>query len=63
MTVDLHDVGPAIVVEVNEAAAPSHITVVDADARDEGDVGKSTVPVVVIQVAGCLLYTSDAADE
>ena len=52
VTVDLHEVGPAIVVVVDEAAAPGHVLVIDADAGGESDVGESSVAVVVIKVAG-----------
>ena len=32
VSVDLHDVGPAVVVVVEEAAAPGDVAIVDSDA-------------------------------
>src|SRR5260221_14163961 len=52
VAVDLHEVGPAIVVVVEKSAAPGYVAVVDADAGRKGDVGKSAVAVIVIEVAG-----------
>ena len=52
VAVDLHKIGPAVVVIVEKSAAPGDITVVDANAGREGDVGKSAVAIVVIKVAG-----------
>ena len=51
MAVDLDDVGPAVVVVVDEAAAPRHVVVVDANAGCESDVAEGSVAVVVVQVA------------
>ncbi len=52
VAVDLHDVGPAVVVVIHKATAPRDILIVDADAGSEGDIGEGAVAVVVIEVAG-----------
>ena len=52
MPVHLHEVGPAIVVVVDKAAAPGDILVVDSDAGRERHVAEGAVAVVVIEVAG-----------
>src|SRR5437762_12366558 len=52
MSIDLQNVGPAIIVEINEAATPGNVLIVDTDARREGDVAEGAVAVVVIEVAG-----------
>src|SRR5258708_35070357 len=49
VTVDLHEVGPAIVVVVEESAAPGYVAVVDANAGRKGDVGQSGRAGVVIE--------------
>src|SRR5450432_3039019 len=52
MPVDLHDVLPAIVIDVNEPTAPRNILIVNADTRRERNITKGSVAVVVIEVAG-----------
>src|SRR5882762_6491526 len=52
VTVDLHEVGPAIVVVIKKSAAPGDVAVVDANTGGESDIGESAVTVVVIEVAG-----------
>src|ERR1051325_2148610 len=52
VAIDLHDVGPAVVIKVGEATSPSDITIVDCDPGWEGHIGKASVSIVVIQVAG-----------
>ena len=32
MTIDLHDVNPAVVVVINEAATPADVSIVDSDS-------------------------------
>ena len=32
MTVDLNEVGPTVVIVIDEAATPSHVLIIDADA-------------------------------
>lgn len=51
MAVDLDDVGPAVVVIVDEAAAPRHVVAVYANAGCESDVAEGSIAVVVVQVA------------
>ena len=51
VAVDLHEIGPAVVVVVEKSTAPGDVTVVDADTGREGDVGKSAVAVVAIEIA------------
>jgi len=51
MPINLHDVLPAIVVNINESASPRDILVVDPYARRERYIAKSSVPVVVVEVA------------
>ncbi len=43
VAVDLHDVGPAVVVVIEESAAPRDVLIVDADAGSESDVGERAV--------------------
>src|SRR5947208_16930116 len=50
-TIVMQDVQPAGNIEINEAATPSNVLVVDADARGECNVTKGSVAVVVIEVA------------
>src|SRR6266480_1615623 len=52
VSVDLHNVGPAIVVVVEKSATPSHVPVIDSNAGGERDIGESSVSVVVIEIAG-----------
>ena len=52
MPVHLNQVRPSIVVDVDEPTTPRDVFVVHADPRRQRDIGKSAVPVVVIQVAG-----------
>src|ERR1017187_1911973 len=48
--IDLNDVRPAVIVVVNEAAAPGDVAVVDADTRGKGDIAVGSVAVVVVEV-------------
>ena len=50
--VELDEVGPSVVVVVDESATPGDVAIVDADAGGEGDVGVCSVAVVVVEVAG-----------
>ena len=52
VTIDLHEVSPAVVVVIEKGAAPGDVAVVDADAGRKRNVGESAVAVVVIEVAG-----------
>jgi hypothetical protein len=53
VTIHLHNVGPAVVVEVDEPAAPRHIAVIDADSgRVERQLAEGPVAVVVVEIAG-----------
>ena len=54
MSVHLDDVCPSVIVVIDEAAAPGHISIVDADAGGERDVTEGAVSVVVIKVAGII---------
>ena len=54
VAVDLNDIGPAVVVVVDEAAAPRHIVVVDPDSGVEGEIAEGAVAVVVVEVAGVI---------
>src|SRR5947199_153329 len=51
VSIELQDVRPAVIIVINEAATPSNVLVVDADARGECNVTKGSVAVVVIEVA------------
>ena len=49
--IDLHDVLPSIIVEIDEAAAPSHILVVDTDSGRKRNIVKCAVTIVVVEIA------------
>src|SRR2546430_17095855 len=51
MSIDLQNVGPAIIVEINEAATPGNVLIGDTDARRERDVAEGAFAVVVIEIA------------
>src|SRR5215472_17182722 len=52
VSVDLDDVGPSIVVVIDEPASPGDVLIVDTDTRGKCDITKSPVTVVVIKIAG-----------
>src|SRR5947208_3547161 len=51
-SVHLNDVGPTVVVVIDECAAPGDVLVVDSDSRGKGHVAEGAVPIVVIKIAG-----------
>src|SRR4029077_14417223 len=52
VAIDLNDVGPAVIVVIDEAAAPRDILIVDANPGGKGSVAEGSIAVVVIEVAG-----------
>src|SRR3984893_15404375 len=50
--VDLHNVRPAVVVVIEEAAAPRDVLIIDSDAGRKCNVAESSVAVVVVEIAG-----------
>src|SRR5256885_5540447 len=51
VAVDLHQVGPAVVVVIKKRATPGNILIVDANAGGESDIGESAVAVVAVKIA------------
>src|SRR5260370_35272270 len=49
--VDLHNVRPAVVVVIDEAAAPRDVLIIDPETRSKLDVAETSVAVVVVQIA------------
>src|SRR5271157_2091578 len=54
MAGDVKDIRPPVVVVVHEARAPADVLSVHAQAGDEGDVGKSAVAIVVVEIRGVI---------
>src|SRR5205807_2678720 len=48
--VDLHDVGPAVIVVIDEAASPSNVASIDSEARGKANVTEAAIAVVVVDV-------------
>src|SRR5207302_7190706 len=51
VAVHLNNIGPAIVVIVDETASPGDVLVVDADTGGEGYITEGAIAVVVIEIA------------
>src|ERR1700733_4770489 len=51
VSIDLHDVRPAVIVEIDKPTAPCDKLVVDSDSRRKRSIGESPIGVVVIEVA------------
>src|SRR5215472_16541775 len=52
MAVDLHQIGPAVVVVIDESAAPRYIVAIGSNSRGKRHTDKSPVLVVVVEIAG-----------
>src|SRR5580692_8892761 len=52
MPVDLHQIGPAVVVVIDESAPPGYVAAIDAHPRGKRHIDKSPVAVVVVEIAG-----------
>ena len=51
VTIDLEDVRPAVIVEIDKSASPSDILIIDSYPRRKRDITECAVRVVVIEVA------------
>src|SRR5271169_3710000 len=58
VSIHLKKILPAIVVVVEEPAAPSDVLIVDADARGKRNIVEGAVPVVVVKVASVVQKNS-----
>ncbi len=51
VTVNLHNIRPAVVVVIDEAATPCDILIIDSDAGRKCHVAKSSIAIVVVKIA------------
>src|ERR1035441_3517161 len=54
VAIHLNNVRPAVIIVVNESAAPRYVPVVNSNTGSECDITEATVTIVVIQVAGVI---------
>ncbi len=52
VSVDLHNVLPAVVVHIDKPTTPGHVLIVDANAGRKRNITESSIAVIVIEVAG-----------
>jgi len=46
MAIDLENVLPSVVVNVNESASPGNVLIVNADARRERNIAETSIPLL-----------------
>ena len=51
MSIDLQNVLPAVIVKIDKPAAPGNVLVVDSNPRRKRNIAKTSVSIVVIEVA------------